>query len=54
MRVRTVTGWAEMTEDEARRALAAQAYRVGPAVIEHNAFMNHHYPLPKEQDHDQG
>lgn len=45
IRVRTTDGYVDMTEQEVRQRLAARYGQEGPAVIEHNAFMNRHYPL---------
>ena len=50
MRVRTETGWVEFSADQVRYCLAANYGREGAAVIEHNAFMNRHYPLPTKEE----
>jgi len=48
IKIRTTTGWVEYDEWGAASALSCNYHQVGPHVIEHNAFMNKHYPLPKE------
>jgi hypothetical protein len=45
IRIRTVDGWIEVSEQEVRRLLACSYGNEGPAVIEHNAFMNQYYPI---------
>ena len=47
LRIRTVDSWIEVCPEGAKLLLAIPSYYVGPAVIEHNAFMEKYYPLPK-------
>lgn len=53
IRIRTIDGWIEVPERcEVQRLLACMPYCEGPAVIEHNAFMNHYYPIEQEGTED--
>lgn len=45
-KVRTVTGYCEMSAEDVRRELRAASYCYeGVSVMEHNAFMNEYYPI---------
>lgn len=46
-RIRTATGWVIVGECAAMALLSTASYLIGSAIIEHNAFMNQHYPLSK-------
>ena len=50
MQVRTTDGWVEMSEADVRREMAAPYGQEGPRVIEHNNFMNEHYPIPMTKE----